>query len=111
MRVHAHVPKLKVVFDTNVVISSLWPGVPRRALNLWRDERIIALISEPIVSEYLEVLSRFATSAEDAQEFLALLTDTSRSEMIVPEEQIKAVIADPSDDKFLECAIAGNANV
>ena len=72
---------------------------------------MVALVSEPILREYLEVLGRFAISPEDAQEFHELFTDSSRTLMIEPKERVKAVAADPSDDKFLECAIAGKADV
>ena len=104
-------PKLKVVFDTNVVISNLWPGVSRRALGLWRDQRLIALTSEPIIQEYLEVLARFPVAPADMQEFVALFTDPMRTLLVHPHESIKVVVNDPSDDKFLECAVAGNADM
>ena len=70
-----------------------------------------ALVSEPIIREYLDVLGRFVVGPEDAQEFLELFMDSSRTMMVEPRERIKAVAADPSDDKFLECAIAGKADV
>lgn len=103
-------PKPKVVLDTNVVISSLWPGTSRRILDLWKQEQLIALVSEPIIREYLEVLERFSVPPEDLQQFIVLFTDPGRSIVVVPHERIQIIPQDPSDNKFLECAIAGRAD-
>ena len=105
-----YVPRPRVVIDTNIIISSLWPGTPRRVVNFWRDGEILALVSEPLLEEYVEVLGRFPVSPADVQEFLTLFTDPMRSIFVVPRIRLHVVKADPSDDKFLKCAIAGHAD-
>ncbi len=104
-------PKVKVVLDTNLVISSLWPGTPRRLVNLCKTGQITVLVSEPIIKEYLEVLGRFSITTEDAHEFIVLFTEPFRTMVVIPREKINVVKTDPSDDKFLECALTGNADV
>jgi uncharacterized protein len=104
-----HVPRSRVVLDTNIIISSLWPGPPRRVVNLWRDGEFLAVVSEPILQEYVDVLRRFPSVPENIEDFVALFTDPMRTILAVPRIRLRVVEADPSDDKFLECAVAGHA--
>lgn len=49
---------MRIVFDTNVVISGLlWSGSAQRALNLARDGIVVALATEAMLDELREVLS------------------------------------------------------
>jgi putative PIN family toxin of toxin-antitoxin system len=57
--------RIPVVFDTNVIVGfylSRTPGsANQQAFRLWRDQRTIQLIvSDEVLQEYLEVLSRLA---------------------------------------------------
>jgi uncharacterized protein len=59
--------RIPVVFDTNVIVGfylSRTPGsANQQAFRLWRDQRKLQLIvSEEILQEYLEVLSRLGVS-------------------------------------------------
>jgi predicted nucleic acid-binding protein len=48
---------MRVVFDTNVVLSGmLWGGSPRLALEQIRLERAVLLSSQPLVDELKDVL-------------------------------------------------------
>ena len=50
---------MRVVFDTNLIISGLlWSGVPRQTLRIASDKRIIAITSEALVDELRDVLKR-----------------------------------------------------
>ncbi|NJL17639.1 MAG: PIN domain-containing protein [Nitrospira sp.] len=47
----------RVVFDTNVLISAyLWPGIPRTALDMARNGRIILVSAQPAIEEFVRVL-------------------------------------------------------
>lgn len=55
--------RLRVVFDTNVIIGFYLSSNPdsanSRVYNLWRDLRLLELVVSPeIVAEYFEVLDR-----------------------------------------------------
>lgn len=67
------------------------------------------VISSAVLREYLDVLSRFVTPAL-LQEWVDALTDPTRVTMVEPAEQIDVVRADPSDNRFLECALAAHAD-
>lgn len=102
--------RLRVVLDTNVLISSLWGGLPGRLVRLWQGGRIRVLMSLPILEEYLAVLDRFKPDEEDNDRFAALLGHPHLTEWVSPREEILVVTADPSDNRFLECAAAGRAD-
>lgn len=39
---------LKVILDTNILLSSLWGGKPGMIIELWDEGRIIVLVSQQI---------------------------------------------------------------
>jgi uncharacterized protein len=64
--------RIPVVFDTNVVVGFYLSRNPssanRQAFRLWRDKRALQLvISDEVIQEYLEVLSRLSVPEPLAQ--------------------------------------------
>jgi len=103
--------KLKVVIDTNVLISALgWSGPPSDCLDLVVKGEIINFISKPILDELLKVLDypKFKFTKEEKEEFVEILL--SQSIVIEPKEKIVAIERDPEDNKFLECSIKADAD-
>src|SRR5437870_10058402 len=103
----------RVVVDTNVLISRLLLARSVSALAVRKavDEGQL-LASEATLDELAEVLSRrsFATyvSVKDRQQFFRLL---GRVVEMVPITFRLQVCRDPKDDKFLELAVNGTADV
>lgn len=98
---------MKIVLDTNVFVSSFFGGNPRAAINLWRDGIATLCLSNDILQEYLEVLSRLGLAGRPEFEDLLNLFRTSRNLLFAANpEQRRAVPADPDDDKFIACAVA-----
>ena len=103
----------RVVLDTNVLVSAaLWPhGAPGRALETTTGGGV-ALISAETATEFAEVLLRakFAryASAERREAFVRAFIE--RAELVDVTEQVTAC-RDPKDDKFLEVAVSGRADV
>lgn len=100
---------MKVVVDTNVLISGVFfGGMPSRVLEAWRDGKIDLVVSPGILEEYRRVGDRLeAQFADVSQEpFLALLVMTA--EIIEPPDLSDQVSRDEDDDKFIACAIAGS---
>ncbi len=105
--------KIKVVIDTNVVISALLFGdTSGELINLWKAGHIVPLASKEIIEEYIRVLAypKFKLSAQEIdyilyQEILPFF-------QVVTSNPSKPVItADPSDDKFIHCALSGECRV
>ena len=104
---------MKVVLDTNVLVSALFfGGVPGRILSAWSEGAISLVLSASILAEYREVgaelSSRYAEL--DFESFAALLV--LHSEIVdAPEHLDPAVCADRADDKFLSCALVSGSSM
>jgi uncharacterized protein len=107
---------MRIVPDTNVVISGLlWRGNPRRVLDAARDG-IIELFTSPVLLEELkDVLSRekFAKRLEAAGVTVQVLAEGfSALATVIDAAPIEPVIIrDPDDDAVLACAIAAEAEI
>ncbi len=73
------------------------------------DGNIKLLLSQLIIDEVVRVLKRKGLSASRLAEALEYITVTAV--IIAPTESLNAVPDDPDDNKILECAVAGKANV
>jgi len=107
---------MRIVADTNIVVSALlWRGNPRQLLDAARDGIVELFTSAVLLEELEEVLSREKfTSRLEAAEVTAheLILGYAALATIVEAESIKPVIiADPDDDAVLACAIAAECEV
>ncbi len=101
---------MKVVFDTNILVSALvFPGGRGEAALLRiAEERDRLLLSRAILDELLGVLARkFARDAEELARVALLLSELSIP--VKPRRRLRVVKDDP-DNRILECAVAGGAD-
>ena len=100
----------RVVIDTNVMVSAFLGGGLETIIVAWTAGKFSLIVSNQVVSEYLEVLSRprFKITHDELDNFAALIL--IKAEFVLPEESIHAVEADPSDNKYIEAAVAGQAD-
>ena len=103
--------ELRVVYDTNVVVSALLFGqsIPAQALFAVHGRGTV-LLSEPTLIELSEVLSRpkfdrYLTQEERERFLAALLHEATLIEI---SDEVR-VCRDPKDDKFLDLALNGTA--
>lgn len=107
---------MRIVVDTNVVVSALlWGGPPRAVLTAAREQRITLYTSAPLIAELEDVLSRdklarrFAaigrTPVDALDRYLALVR------FVTPAVLEAAISRDPDDDQVLATAIAANADL
>jgi len=104
---------IRVVIDTNVVVSGLlFGGVPGKLIRLWKSGRIRPLASSEIIEEYLRVLAypKFELSEEEIN-YLLYREILPHFEIVTTKPGRVIVKEDPSDDMFIRCAAAGKANV
>ena len=103
----------KIVVDTNVLVSGLlFDGKPGELIKLWKEGLIVPLCSKEIVREYLRVLAypKFQLS-ESEIDFLLAHEILPYFEVLTVTPGKPFVPMDPSDDKFIWCAIEGRADV
>ncbi len=104
---------LKVVIDTNVLVSALLKpdSVPDLILSLVLEGEIILCLSEPIATEYEEVLRREKFKKLNQRKVRELLSRLrSQAQWVEPKIHLQVTLADPEDSKFLECAEEAGAN-
>jgi uncharacterized protein len=105
--------KVRVVLDTNVFVSGMfWSrGNPNRVLRKCLNREVTLLVSQDILDELKGILIRerkFGLSEEEIEVHLDLVS--MNSESVQPEQKLDVIKDDPSDNKFLECAVAGKAD-
>jgi len=102
---------MKIVLDTNVVVSGLInpKGVPAKILNLMLNEKIIVLYDNRILKEYETVLSRRKFRFE--KEIIEPLIDFIKHEgRFIAVDLLKNKFKDEDDKMFLEVAKSGDAD-
>jgi len=102
---------MRIILDTNVFISGIFfTGPPYQILKAWRDGKVQLLVSPSILDEYRRIGVELALRFRDVnlRPFLDLLT--IQAEIVLAPTLPPVIHDDPSDDKFLEAAIAGKAS-
>ncbi len=102
---------MKIVLDTNVLISSLLNpnGVPAKILNLILSQKIILLFDNRILNEYYNVLKRDKFKFSD--ELILPLIDFMKHEgTYINAIPLKEKFTDEDDKKFYEVFISGSAD-
>lgn len=103
---------MRVVLDTNVVMSALFfGGVPGEILQAWKQKRLTWVVSPAILEEYRSVSQDLARhyGGVEARRLLAFIA--VEVEVIDAPALPEPVSRDPDDDKFLACARSGAAGV
>ena len=96
---------MKVVLDTNVLISGVFfGGLPRTVLDALSTQRFELLVSPSIFDEYVRTCDRLSASHE-GPEYQSVLASIIGHGTLVPDSLPSGPITDdPDDDKFMLCA-------
>ena len=102
---------VRIVLDTNIIISGLLSplGNESRALRLILSGAFQVCVSEAILGEYRDVLSRLKFQALPKFAVNSLLDRMARGMMVQPRTPL-SICHDPDDNRFLECAEAAEAD-
>jgi len=103
---------VKVVLDTNVLISGIFFGGPPRAtLDAWTAGRFELILSPSMVDEYVRTCDRLGLS-HPALDYQPILASVIGHATLVPDTtHPQPITADPDDDKFMLCAHSSDALV
>lgn len=108
---------LRVVIDSNVVVSSLISATtpPAQIMRRIRQKDIELIVTRSILLEYEQVLSRPKIAAQHRQtpsDIARLVRELAQYATVVQPSPLSAVIItdDPDDEKFIEAAVAGAAD-
>ena len=108
---------MRVVLDTNILISGIiFPGgPPGKIIEKWINGDFTVILSPTVLEEYFAVLlrpkfRRLGTSQE-LYNLLSGLTELENTIMVYPQTTVDVIKEDPADNKFLDCALDGKADI
>ncbi len=102
---------MKAVFDSNIYVSALAipGGRAEAAVHRVADGQVELVISTPIIHEVLDVLARkVGRDPEELARAAVFLSDLA--ELVRPRRKVD-VLSDEPDNRVLECAVTGRADV
>lgn len=100
---------MKIVIDTNVVISGVFfGGLPRKVLEAVAEKEILASASEEIIEEYNEIVQEIIDRKKGSLRKNLLDFFVMQLDIIKPVSKID-ICRDPDDNKFIECAVDAGA--
>jgi hypothetical protein len=103
---------LKVVLDTNVLVSALLKdnSPPSFILALLRKRKMTLCLSKAIFEEYGAVLNREKFQHIRSATAPLLVSLKKGALLVEPKIRITVITADPADNKFLACAHTAQAD-
>lgn len=107
---------MRVVLDANILISAIISrkGSPAQILVLWEQEMFDLIISPPVLAElervihYPRIRKRYNLPEEQVDQFIQLISTQAIS--VDPSIEITVIEKDLTDNRYLECAVAGGAS-
>lgn len=107
---------MRLVLDTNTVISGLvWYGTPLAVILFARTPPNTLFTSDPLIAELENVLHRAKFSPRmsrlNVTPGMILERYLANVQIVEPANIPPTILADPSDDHVLACAVAAEADV
>ena len=102
---------MKIVLDANIFLSSLfWGGNPRIVLERAIRKLDELFITDEILDEIEAVIGRpkFHAGKNEIEYYIKSIEEIANK--IVVKKRIKNVSRDKTDNKYIECGIAGNVD-
>jgi putative PIN family toxin of toxin-antitoxin system len=103
---------VRAVLDTNVLVSAfIFPGGPPESVFRLVLERKLELVtSTALLAEFGRILTeKFGRDLRAVSDAVALVA--SIGAVVKPTERVREIEDDPDDDRVLEAALAGHADV
>lgn len=101
---------MRIVLDTNVLLVSIPKKSPYRVIfDALLEKRYTLLLTNEILTEYEEIIT-LKTTPSIAQNIVNMLVTLSHVEKIEVFFKWNLITVDADDNKFSDCAIAGNAD-
>ena len=97
---------MRIVIDTNVIVSAVFlGGRPRELLEELFSNNIEAFASPEILIEYKETFDELCSRYPDRPVRIPITQIAAACKIVIPDKQFH-ICRDPDDDKFIDCAEA-----
>jgi len=103
---------IRVVLDTNVLISSiLFKGALAGIVDLWKRRKIVPVVSRETFDEFRTVLE-YPKFTLTKGEIKSIIEEEALPfvEIVEIAGEVSRVCKDPDDDKFIACALSASAD-
>jgi len=104
---------MNVVLDANIYVSAyIWGGKPDAILDRIAEELDTLFISDDIIDELKTVFRKpkFHLNKERINSIIANIEQFGKNVAVFPKHRTPGASRDPKDDRYLECAIAADAD-
>lgn len=101
----------RIVVDTNCLLMCVSPM--SKYHEVWSEflkGEVEWCVSNEILSEYMEIMER-KTSPWLAEAVVNVILNNERTVRVTPSFYFNLIEADPDDNKFVDCAVCGNADL
>ena len=99
-----------IVLDTNCLLMAIPKISPYRVVwDSFLDNRYVLCVSNEIIEEYLEILSD-KVGYHIAANIISTILFSENVKFITPYYKFNLISSDTDDNKFVDCAIAANAD-
>ncbi len=105
---------MKVILDTNVLVSGIYfGGVPGQIVDAWSEDVLSLVLTPGILEEYARVGHDMAARYPDGRKAFASMLEilAVHSRILNASPLPSRVSSDPDDDKFLAAAVASGVRV
>jgi len=99
-----------IVLDTNCLLICI--ASKSKFHSVWTaflNEEFILCVSNEIINEYEEILAQ-QTSPKFAEKVIHIILNSNNTIFVNPYFRFRFIVNDPDDNKFVDCAIASNAD-
>jgi putative PIN family toxin of toxin-antitoxin system len=101
---------MRIVIDTNILLVSVSDRSPYHLIfKSFIEERYEICVTTEILDEYAEILSKYSSQFL-ATNTLEVIENAANSVLITRYFAFELIKNDPDDNKFVDCAIASNAD-
>ena len=100
----------RIVLDTNCLLPILVPG--SFGHDIWQafqHGKYTLCVSADILLEYEEILLRITGDKQFATDVIEAIENANNVEHVTPSFHFNLITADPDDNKFVDCAVASDA--
>lgn len=99
----------RIVLDTNCLLMCLPKASPfRRVWDSFLDGSVTLCVSNEIIEEYLEILSK-KTNYLIANNVVSAIINRKNARLVTPYFKLHIIEEDEDDNKFVDCAFAAGA--
>lgn len=100
---------MKIVLDTNCLVNVIMPGSYNNEIwQAFRASKYVLCVTNEILFEYHEILTK-RYNIVIANTVLKELIESPNVERVNPTFRFNLIIADPDDNKFVDCAVIAGA--